>query len=490
MKNYQYFLKKIGEYGYVREVNYPIVSVVGLPHAKAQEIIMFEKGQLGEVFSLDKDDIEVLLFSKDPISNGDQLVRTDEFISVSVGEELLGKIIDPLGNPVSKDLPAGRQALREVRELDPEVLGIDSRRRIERPFLTGITLVDLLIPLGKGQRELIIGDRKTGKSSFLLTTIKSQVAAGSVVIYAAIGKKKSDVKKLQEFFEKENLMQSVIMVTSDPFDSPSLIYLTPYCSMSIAEYFRDQGRDSIVIFDDLSTHAKFYREISLLGKRFPGRESYPGDIFYVHAKLLERAGNFKNKEKGEVSITALPVVETVEGDLSGFIPTNIMGMTDGHIFFDSDAYYKGRRPAINVSLSVTRVGRQTQTPLKRELNREVTAFMAEYEKMQSYSHFGAELSEKVKSIINTGEKLQLFFDQHYTLIVPEEIQLIFFALIWLHHLDDMQAETLNQSRLKLVEAWKDPKVKKEFTEVLSAESFHDLLLRVAKNKDKLLSLIK
>lgn len=488
MKNYQYYLKKIGEYGNVKEVNYPIVNVVGLPHAKAQEIVMFEKGQIGEVFSLEKDSIEILLFSKEPILNGDQVVRTDQFVSVTVGEELLGKIIDPLGSPViSGEKPA---ELKEKKELDTTVLGIDSRKRIERPFLTGVTVVDLLVPLGKGQRELIIGDRKTGKSAFLLTAVKNQVSQGTIVIYAAIGKKKSDVKKLEEFFEKEKLTQSVIMVTSDPFDSPSLIYLTPYCAMSIAEYFRDLGRDSVVIFDDLSTHAKFYREISLLGKRFPGRESYPGDIFYVHAKLLERAGNFKHKEKGEVSITALPIVETVEGDLSGFIATNIMGMTDGHIFFDSDIFYKGRRPAINVSLSVTRVGRQTQSPLKRELNREVTAFMANYDKVQNYSHFGAELSEKIKSILKTGEKIQIFFDQHYTLIVPEEIQLILFSLIWLHYLDDKSAEEIDEFRKKLVDAFQDSRIKKTFSEITRSDTFHDLLLKVAKRKEEFLSYAK
>jgi len=487
MKSYQYYLKRIGEYGYVSEVHYPIVTVTGLPHIKPQEIVIFADGKLGEVFSLDKDESQVLLFSRDPVKTGTQAVRTDSSISIPVGKKLLGKIIDPLGKSFFD--ASEMEGINETVGLDREVIGIAERKRIQRPFSTGISLIDLLIPLGKGQRELVIGDRKTGKSSFLLTIIKNQILQGSLVIYAAIGKKKSDIKKLQEFFIREGLLASTLIIASDPFDSPSFIYVTPYTAMSIAEYFKDLGIDVLVIFDDLSTHAKFYREVVLLGGRFPGRDSYPGDIFYIHARLLERAGNFKHKSKGEVTITAIPVVETVEGDLTGFIATNIMGMTDGHIFFDSDVYYKGRRPAINVSLSVTRVGRQTQTPLKREINREITAFLALNEKMQTYSHFGAELSDKVKTILKTGQKLQVFFNQHYTLIVPEDVQLILLALIWLHALDDMPDETVNVLRDKLVELDKDEIKKKMFGEITRSENFHELMLKVSKKREELIQLI-
>lgn len=501
MKNYQYYLKRIGEYGNVTEVHYPIATVVGLPHVKPQEIVMFDNGKLGEVFSLEKEQIEILLFSKDPVKTGTQVIRTDTTISVPVGKKLMGQIIDPLGKSFfdESEIPG----LTDTVELEREVTGIADRKRIKRPFLTGISLIDLLLPLGKGQRQLVIGDRKTGKSSILLTLIKNQISQGSVVIYAAIGKKKSDIKKLQEFFTVEKLLDSTLIVASDPFDSPSLICVTPYTAISIAEYFKDQGTDVVIIFDDLSTHAKFYREVALLGGRFPGRESYPGDIFYIHARLLERAGNFKytgtlrvrnnqgsNPEgsEGEVSITAIPVAEIVEGDLAGFIATNIMGMTDGHIYFDSDAYYKGRRPAINVALSVTRVGRQTQTPLKREINREVTAFLALHEKMQTFSHFGAELSDKVKKVLKTGEKLQTFFDQHYNLIVPEEVQLVMLALIWLNLLDEMPEETLNQLRNKLVKDYQDENKRKSFVDFARSENFHDLLIKVSKSKEVLMKI--
>src|SRR3989338_2811950 len=487
MKSYQYYLKRIGEYGNVTEVHFPIATVVGLPHVKPQEIVMLDNGKLGEVFSLEKEQIEILLFSKDPVKTGAQVIRTDTIISVPVGKKLMGQIIDPLGKSFfdESEIPG----LTNTVELEREVTGIANRKRIKRPFLTGISIVDLLLPLGKGQRELVIGDRKTGKSSFLLTLIKNQISQGAVVIYAAIGKKKSDIKKLHEFFSNEKLLDSTLIVASDPFDSPSLICVTPYTAMAVAEYFKDQGTDVVIIFDDLSTHAKFYREVALLGGRFPGRESYPGDIFYIHARLLERAGNFKHKEKDEDSITAIPVVETVEGDLTGFIPTNIMGMTDGHIFFDSDIITKGRRPAINVSLSVTRVGRQTQTPLKLEINHEITAFLAQYEKMQTYSHFGAELSDKVKTILQTGQKLQTFFNQHYKIIVPEEVEMTLLSLIWLHALNEMDDESVELLRKKFIELYQDKNQKKVFKDIMDSANFHDLLLKVSKKREELLKLI-
>jgi len=487
MKSYNYYLKKIGEYGNVSEVHYPIATVVGLPHVKSQEIVIFADGKLGEVFSIDKDESQVLLFSKDPVKTGIQLTRTDTSITIPVGKKLFGQIINPLGNSFLDGNEI--EGLTESVNLDKPVSTIAERKRIRRPFLTGISIVDLLLPLGKGQRELVIGDRKTGKSSFLLTMVKNQISQGSIVIYAAIGKKKSDIKKLQEFFTREKLLKSTVFVASDPFDSPSLIYITPYTAMAIAEYFKDQGTDVVVVFDDLSTHAKFYREMALLAGRFPGRDSYPGDVFYIHARLLERAGNFFHKTKGEVSITAIPVAETVEGDLTGFIATNIMGMTDGHIFFDSDVYYKGRRPAINVSLSVTRVGRQTQSPLMLEINHEITAFLAVNEKMQTYSHFGAELSDKIITIIKTGQKLQVLFDQHYALVVPEEVQITLLALIWLHALNDMGDDVVVTLRNKLIELYKDEKKRKIFEEIMESLNFHDLLLKVARKKEELLQLI-
>src|SRR5258708_6702594 len=293
----------------------------------------------------------------------------------------MGQTINPLGELLDPSLPFTEP--QELRDIDAKPVGISGRQKITSPRVTGISLIDLLIPLGRGQRELIIGDRKTGKTSLLMTTIKKQVSEGVIAIYAAIAKKKSDIKRLQEFFVQEQIMDKVIIVATSSYDSPSLIYQTPYAAMAIAEYFRDQGIHSLLILDDLSTHAKFYRELSLLARRFPGRDSYPGDIFYVHSRLLERGGNFKHKTAGEVSITVLPVVEIVEGDFTGYISTNVMGITDGHIYLDSNIYYQGMRPAVNIPLSVTRVGRQTVDKLTRDVNKNLTSFLANYEKLQN-----------------------------------------------------------------------------------------------------------
>ncbi len=488
MENYTKYLNAVGEFGIVREVNHPIVIISGLPYTRPHEIVLFETGQWGEVYSIEKDMIEVLVFSKDPIKVGTQLTRTNNFLSIPIGPELLGKMVDPLGNPFSANSVFKKP--QEYREIITDVQGIGSRSRIKEPFNTGVNVVDIMIPLGKGQKELVIGDRKTGKTAFLLSMIKSQAKLGTISVYAAIGKRKSDIKKLKEFFIKENIENNVIIVASSSQDSPSLINLTPYSAMAIAEYFRDKGQNAIVLLDDLSTHSKVYREIALVSKRFPGRESYPGDIFYIHARLLERSGNFKHPQKGEVSITCFPIVEIVEGDLTGYISTNLMGMTDGHIFFDSNVYYKGRRPAISLSLSVTRVGRQTQTALNREINRELTAFLGLYERMENFSHFGAELSEKIKGILRTGQKIYRFFNQHYGVIVPSTVQLVIFALIWAKVFDESTDDSLDDFSEKLITAYTDEKNKKIFDELVNAENLYKLLTNVTKKKEEIFKLCK
>lgn len=470
MKTFKDYLDQTGEYGIAEQVKHPIVIGSGLPHAKLGEMVVFESGETGEIFSVDQNGFEVLVFDAAAVKVGGRIARTDSLLSIPVGEELAGQVIDPLGRAICSD--ARHQTLKERRVVDQKASGISSRTRITKNFETGVVVADMLIPLGRGQRELIIGDRKTGKTSFLLSAAKTQARQGVMIIYAAIGKKKSDIKKLQEFFREEKISDKVVLVASDSNDSPGLIHVTPYSAMTIAEYFRDLGRETLVILDDLSTHARFYREISLLAGRFPGRDSYPGDIFYVHSKLLERAGNFKMGGK-EVSITCLPVAETVEGDLTGYIATNLMGMTDGHIFFDSNVYSRGVRPAINIFLSVSRVGRQTQSLLKREINRALTAFLAEYDRRQNYSHFGAELSPQVVAQLQRGERLYEFFRQHYSEEIPQEVQLVLFALIWQDKLQDR----VDVARNKLLERYE--KDKTLFQKALQAETLEQLIKNVS-----------
>lgn len=483
MKDFKTYLATIKEYGEVVQVNQPIVSVVGLPGLKPRELVLFESGVAGQVFSLGENEAEIVLFTKDAVTMGERVVRTDEFLSVPVGKELLGALLDPLGRPMDgTTLPD----TIESRTTEGEVLGVFSRVLINKPLSSGVMVVDLLLPLGRGQKQLIIGDRKTGKTSFLLTIVKNQVRNGTIVIYAAIGRKQSDIKKVIEFFKKEGINKNIVTIASTSYDSPGLIYITPFSAMAVAEYFRDQGQDVVVIFDDLTTHAKFYREMSLIGRRFPGRESYPGDIFFVHARLLERSGNFIHEKKGEVSITSLPVIETVEGDLTGYIPTNVMSMTDGHIFFDQSTFAKGRRPAINVPLSVTRVGRQTQSALKRDINHKLTAFLTSFEQMQNLAHFGAELSGKVQSILKTGEKIYNLFNQPNHSIVDDEIQLILFSLIWSNTIESTDIAELSK---KLEEGLKDKTTRTQVDTIMKAQNLDELILRVNQNKELLLRLL-
>lgn len=488
---YTKYLEEIGEFGVVKEVRHPIVVISGLPKAKPHEVVLFETGQLGEVFLIDRDVIQILIYSNDAVKAGTKVVRTEKYLSVPVGDELLGSVIDPLGNPISRSESYTRP--KEEHEIDREVHKLATRSRITEPLLTGVTLVDMMIPLGKGQRELVIGDRKTGKSSFLLSAIKTQVLQGAVAIYAGVARKKNELKTLQEYFEKEGIMDKIIMVSTGSHDAPSLIYMTPYSAMTIAEYFRDQGRDVLLVVDDLSSHARFYREISLLAKRFPGRESYPGDIFFIHSKLVERAGCFilDQETNQKASITCLPVIEIVESDLAGYISTNVMGMTDGHIFFDSNAYNEGKRPAINIPLSVTRVGKQTQTKLKRDINSKLSAFLASYSKMENYSHFGAELSDAIKTQLSRGKNIFFMFDQSYMLSTPPAIQLILFALIWSDYLNDRTKDEIHQLRAKMIDAYNTkPEVKEFYEKLTEFEKIDTFVPNVTSNLTQILAACK
>lgn len=478
-------LEKTGEYGVVTQVSHPIVFIEGLPKVRTNEVVMFESGQKGEVFSITRGKVEARNFSHEPVRVGTKVTRTDELMSIPTGIELMGQTINPLGEPL--DPTVTFKAPKERRPLDAKPAGISGRQKLDTPMATGITLIDLLLPLGRGQRELIIGDRKTGKTSILMTTIKKQVEEGVIAIYCAIAKKKSDIKKLQSFFEQERITDKVIIVATSSFDSPSLIYQTPYAGMAIAEYFKEKGQHSLIIFDDLSTHAKFYREMSLLAKRFPGRDSYPGDIFYIHSKLLERAGNFKHPTvKGGVAISCLPVMEIVEGDFTGYVSTNVMGITDGHIYLDSNIYYTGMRPAVNIPLSVTRVGRQTMDKLSREVNKFLTAFLSQYDKLLNLSHFGQELTDDVKKHLRLGDMVFKLFNQPYQLTIPTAVQLIILSMI----LQDLipNKEMLDKVKHGLIAAYTYPHLKGQrlLFDIKNTNDLKTFNENVLKHKDTLL----
>ncbi len=487
--NFEKIADKIGEIGYVTQVVDTLVYANGIPGAKPDEVIVFETGEMGQILSLLSDTVEILTFSDKPIKVGTRLTRTGSTLKIPVGNELLGKIIDPFGN--SLDSVEKVKKPQEERQVNTEPSGIMARETIKKYFETGLSLVDLMIPLGKGQRELVIGDRKTGKTSFLLHTIYTQAKQGDICIYACVGKRKIDIKKAEEFFVKNKIMDKVIIIASTSTDPAGVIYITPYSAMSLAEYFRDSGKDVLVVLDDMSTHAKFYREISLLGKRFPGRNSYPGDIFYVHAKLVERAGNFSNKQ-GENAITCLPVVDTTQGDLSGYIQTNLMSMTDGHLFFDGNLFYQGRRPAVNPFLSVTRVGRQTQSDVRRSINRELTSFLSLYERVQNFIHFGSELNESAKVTLDMGSKIMKLFDQPAGDLIPGNVQILAFAFLWGNILQNETIDGLIGRRKKMIDLYqKDEKFKKNLDSFIeSAATLNELMAKIKQDGTIIPDIIK
>lgn len=491
MTEFEDYLDQTDEVGFVEEINRSLCYIRGLPGARPGEIVAFESGGEGEVLSLGNEAslLEVLTFSREIPAVGTRVARTDRILEVPVGEELLGHICSPLGGLLDDAKRWQKPKLNYAIHVDPS--GISNRRKITQPLFTGVAMVDVVIPLGKGQRELVIGDRKTGKTSFLLQTMLTQARQGVVCVYAAIGKKLVEIKQIQDFLRTNKIDSRVAIVASSSQDPTGLIYLTPYTAMSLAEYFRDQGQDVLVILDDLTTHAKFYREIALLGKRFPGRESYPGDTFYIHAHLLERAGNFMVNGK-EVSISCLPVAESQESDITGFVQTNLMSMTDGHIFFDYDLFTKGHRPAINPFLSVTRVGRQTQSQIGRDINRELTSLLSLYEKSQGFAHFGAGLSEGMKLTLSTGESIYNFFNQSSDEIVPVNVQLVLLAMLWGGTWHDTGASKMREQIVRVVTVYDSDKETKDYLDnlIAAADSFNELLAAARAQQHNLLAILE
>lgn len=487
MKSFQQYLTITEEIGFVEACNQSIVHASGLPNATLQEIVMFETGELGVILSMSRDQAEILLLSKYSVKGGTRVTRTGNKQEMPVGFELLGKTVNPFGHPL--DVSKTIEKPKISRPIDISPTGINTRKRIEKSFETGVTLVDMLIPLGKGQRELVIGDRKTGKTSFLYQTILKQASMGTICIYAGIGKKKTDIKKIETFFHDSGIEDNTVIIATSSEEPAGVTYLTPYAAMTLAEYFRDEGHDVLVVMDDLFTHAKFYREIMLIGRRFPGRNAYPADIFYTHARLLERAGNFVLANGTEHAITCLPVVESVEGDIAGFIQTNLMSMTDGHIYFDIDMFGKGNRPAINPFLSVSRVGRQTQTPLRLSIHRELISFLTLHRRLENFSHFSAEAGTGIKRTLAVAEHIFAFFTQGAREVKNLDLQIVIFCLLWTDHWQaipqmEKDIEVMNQTYKNNLEA---QSMIKEL--IHNAESLNALLLDIKKRQDKLLSIL-
>ena len=478
MESFKDYTEKTGEVGYITALTHSITWISGLPTLKLGEMIITKHGEMGMVHGLNKKTAEVLMFSAENLRIGEKVAKTNRVFQIPVSQKLLGRIINPLCLPIDGLGPVMGE--KRYLNIQREAPGITQRVRVNEPLETGVMIVDLLIPIGYGQRELVIGDAKTGKTAFLLQTITSQAKKGVICIYVAIGKEVAAVKSVEEYLKEMEVFDKTIMVVSTPEDPNTINYLAPFSGMTIAEYFRDQGKKVLVIFDDLTTHAKFYREISLLLKRIPGRASYSGDIFHIHAALLERAGNIKvsnNKspdqksgsEDKEVSITALPVAETLENDISGYIQTNLMAITDGHIFFDIDDFREGKRPAINAFLSVSRVGNQTKELLDKELANWTRKKMAEYKRVMEIAQFGVELSVKTQKLLDLGKKLEILFSQGLKTIIPRALQLLLFGLLLSGFWENKPHDVMKVEVNKILEDYRKGPFFKEFLTFLEIE---------------------
>src|SRR3990167_1653354 len=405
-----------------------LVYLDGFPSIRINDMVESETSQRGWVNSTLQDKIEVLMLDEGTVKPKQQFKKLPSRLAVSVGDFLLGRAINPLGIPIDgKGLLSKTKA--DYSELEQPVPGIESRQFISNQFLTGITLVDSLIPLGKGQRELVLGDAHSGKTGFLLDLIINQKNTGVICIYGSIGKPSVAVRSLIDVLKSNKALDYSVIIAASSSEPAPLIFLTPKTAFTVAEYFQKKGKDVLLILDDLGTHAKIYREMALLGNKAPGRESYPGDIFYQHAHLLERAGNFLPGAGGG-SITALPVIELNLNDFTTLIPTNLMSMTDGHLLFKSSLHNQGNRPAIDISLSVSRVGRQTQNRLINSISAKVRQLLSEAEELETVSRFSSELPAKTQLILRQKKIIEEILKQEQLTFIPPQVQPILLELVF------------------------------------------------------------
>ncbi len=392
----------IYEVGTVLQVGDGIARVYGLEKAMAGELVSFPHDVMGMVFNLEEDNVGVILFGEDTlIKEGDTVKRTNKVVQVPVGEELLGRVVNPLGIPVDGK---GEIKATHFNLVERKAEGVIQRQPVKEPLATGIKAIDAMIPIGRGQRELIIGDRQTGKTAVAIDTIINQKGKDVYCIYVAIGQKASTVAKVVKTLEEHGAMEYTIVVAANASDPAPLQYIAPYSGAAMGEYFRDNGKHALVVYDDLSKHAWAYREVSLLLRRPPGREAYPGDVFYVHSRLLERAAKL-NDDLGGGSLTALPIIETQAGDVSAYIPTNVISITDGQIFLESNLFYSGVRPAINVGISVSRVGGSAQIKAMKQVAGTLRLDLAQYRELEAFAKFGSDLDPATQQQLRRGERL-------------------------------------------------------------------------------------
>ena len=393
---------EIQDYGTVLQVGDGIARVYGLDRCMEGELLEFESGVCGMALNLEEENVGVVILGSDrEIKEGDVVRPTGEVAEVPVGEALIGRVVDALGQPIDGKGPI---LTTERRPVEHEAPGVLKRRSVNEPLQTGIKAIDSMLPIGKGQRELIIGDRQTGKTAIAVDTILNQRGKNVICIYVAIGQKKSTVAQLVQSLEKKGAMEYTIVVSATASDVAPLQYIAPYAGCAMAEYFMYKGRDVLIVYDDLSKHAVAYRAMSLLLRRPPGREAYPGDVFYLHSRLLERAARLSD-ELGGGSITALPIVETQAADVSAYIHTNVISITDGQIFLESELFFTGQRPAINVGISVSRVGGNAQIKAMKQVSSQIRLELAQYRELENFSQFGSDVDSQTRHRLQRGRIL-------------------------------------------------------------------------------------
>src|SRR6195952_3931560 len=411
----------VAEVGSIISIGDGIARVHGVDNAMAGEMLEFPHGVFGIALNLEEESVgAVLLGEFKEIKEGDLVKRTGRIISVPVGEELLGRVVNALGQPIDGKGPLGTTKFSPIERIAP---GVVDRQSVKEPVQTGLKAIDAMVPIGRGQRELIIGDRQTGKAAVAIDAILNQKDTGVICIYNAIGQKQSTVAQIVRSLEEADAMRYTIVVAATASDPAPLLYIAPYSACTFGEYFRDSGRHALVVYDDLSKHAQSYREISLLLRRPPGREAYPGDVFYLHSRLLERAAKLNN-ELGGGSLTALPIIETQAGDLSAYIPTNVISITDGQIFLETGLFYQGVRPAINVGLSVSRVGSAAQTKAMKKVSGSIKLELAQYREMAAFAQFGSDLDASTQKLLNRGARLTELLKQAQFSPLPFEEQTV------------------------------------------------------------------
>ena len=411
------------EIGTVQSVGDGIAVIDGIDHAAYGEIVIFDCGLKGMVQDVRRDSIGVILFGNDmEVKEGSRVVRTGKNAGIPVGDAMLGRVVDALGAPIDG---LGDIKADDYRPVEHKAPGVIARKEVNVPLQTGILAIDSMFPIGRGQRELIIGDRQTGKTALAVDTILNQKGNGVICIYVAIGQKASTVAQIVNTLEQHGAMEYSIVVTATASDSATLQYIAPYSGAAIGEHFMDQGKDVLIIYDDLSKHAQAYRAISLLLKRPPGREAYPGDVFYLHSRLLERACR-RDEKFGGGSMTALPIIETQAGDVSAYIPTNVISITDGQIFLETELFHSGQRPAVNVGLSVSRVGGKAQTKAMKTVSGTLRIDLAQYREMESFTQFSSDLDDTTRNMLNYGKSLYQLLKQplYHPMSVAKQVVLL------------------------------------------------------------------